>query len=66
MLDVYISKKRHILFQLLVLFFSYFGAYAQDTKFIPDIEKIYLHTDRSTYFMGEDLWYKAYVVRATN
>ena len=64
--DVFISQKKHILFQLLVLLFSYFGAYAQDTKSAPEIEKIYLHTDRTTYFMGEDLWYKAYVVRASN
>lgn len=39
---------------------------AQDKKDISDIEKAYLHTDRSTYFMGEDLWYKAYNVRASN
>ncbi len=39
---------------------------AQDKSSISDIEKIYIHTDRSTYFMGEDLWYKAYNVRASN
>ncbi|RVT74938.1 hypothetical protein EOD40_12250 [Flavobacterium sufflavum] len=39
---------------------------AQDKKSISDIEKVYLHTDRSTYFVGEDLWYKAYNVRASN
>jgi len=39
---------------------------AQDKKTAVDIEKTYLHTDRSTYFMGEDIWYKAYNVRASN
>ncbi|RVT74937.1 hypothetical protein EOD40_12245 [Flavobacterium sufflavum] len=39
---------------------------AQDKKNISDIEKVYLHTDRSTYFVGEDLWYKAYNVSASN
>ena len=39
---------------------------AQDIKTIPDIEKIYLHTDNSRYFMGENLYYKAYDVRASN
>ncbi|MBQ0074532.1 MAG: hypothetical protein KBT34_10085 [Prevotella sp.] len=27
-------------------------------------EKVYLHTDNSMYFVGDTLWYKAYVVRA--
>ena len=27
-------------------------------------EKIYIHTDNSAYFVGDTLWYKAYVVRA--
>ncbi len=39
---------------------------AQDKKTIADIEKVYLHTDRSRYYIGEDLWYKAYNVRAYN
>lgn len=29
-------------------------------------EKIYVHTDNSCYFVGDTLWYKAYVVRADN
>ncbi len=29
-------------------------------------EKVFLHTDNSCYFVGDTLWYKAYVVRADN
>ncbi|MDO4171505.1 MAG: hypothetical protein Q4E63_00390 [Prevotellaceae bacterium] len=29
-------------------------------------EKVYVHTDNSAYFIGDTLWYKAYVVRADN
>ncbi len=27
-------------------------------------EKVYVHTDNTCYFVGDTLWYKAYVVRA--
>ena len=27
-------------------------------------EKVYIHTDNKCYFVGDTLWYKAYVVRA--
>ena len=27
-------------------------------------EKVYVHTDNMCYFVGDTLWYKAYVVRA--
>ena len=27
-------------------------------------EKVYIHTDNQCYFVGDTLWYKAYVVRA--
>jgi hypothetical protein len=29
-------------------------------------EKVYIHTDNECYFVGDTLWYKAYVVRADN
>ena len=29
-------------------------------------EKVFIHTDNSCYFVGDTLWYKAYVVRADN
>ena len=29
-------------------------------------EKIYVHTDNECYFVGDTLWYKAYVLRADN
>lgn len=29
-------------------------------------EKVYIHTDNSMYFIGDTLWYKAYVMRSDN
>ena len=29
-------------------------------------EKVYVHTDNTCYFIGDTLWYKAYVLRADN
>lgn len=30
------------------------------------IEKVYLHTDRSTYYPSENIWFKAYIVDASD
>jgi hypothetical protein len=30
------------------------------------IEKVYLHTDRNTYFPGDDIWFKACLIDATD
>lgn len=55
---------------IISIFFLFFVAIgfinAQSENPVPDIEKVYLHTDRSTYIIGEDLWYKAYSVFAYN
>jgi hypothetical protein len=32
---------------------------------LPLIEKVYLHTDRTCYYSGEDLWFKAYLIEAS-
>jgi hypothetical protein len=30
------------------------------------IEKVYLHTDRHTYYPGDDIWFKAYLIDASD
>lgn len=30
------------------------------------IEKVYLHTDRNYYFLGDDIWFKAYLIDASD
>jgi hypothetical protein len=64
MLEVFYKNRRIFYFLFLVLPSVFLQA--QRKKDISNIEKIYVHTDRSTYFIGEDLWYKAYNVRASN
>ena len=66
MIEASVCCKKPVWFCLFGLFFTIFLVRAQNPKSISEIEKIYLHTDRTTYFTGEDLWYKAYVVRASN
>ncbi|OYX85584.1 MAG: hypothetical protein B7Y83_04235 [Flavobacteriales bacterium 32-34-25] len=66
MFESFVRMKIHHLFSFLLVVFSVGFLQAQDKKTVADIEKVYLHTDRSTYFVGEDLWYKAYNVRAYN
>jgi len=35
---------------------------ASDMRAAPGIEKVYLQTDRDYYFLGDTIWYKAYLV----
>ncbi|HUX57003.1 MAG TPA: hypothetical protein VMV77_08520 [Bacteroidales bacterium] len=30
------------------------------------IEKVYLHTDRDSYYLGDDIWFKAYLIDASD
>lgn len=30
------------------------------------VEKVYLHSDRDTYYPGDDLWFKAYLIDASD
>ncbi|APA00347.1 Plug domain-containing protein [Flavobacterium commune] len=54
------------IFSFLCLVLTSVFLQAQDKNTTLDVEKVYLHTDRPTYFLGEDLWYKAYNVKASN
>ncbi|MGQ7944240.1 hypothetical protein [Flavobacterium sp. WC2509] len=66
MIESFTRNKNYRIFCFLWIVLSISFLQAQEKKTIAAIEKIYLHTDRSTYFIGEDLWYKAYAVRAYN
>ena len=39
---------------------------AQRDDSLKIIEKVYLHTDRSTYYPSENIWFKAYIVDASD
>ena len=64
MFKTFIGNKNHRLFCFLWVVLTIGFLHAQDKKSIPDIEKVYLHTDNSRYFIGENLYYKAYNVSA--
>ncbi len=65
-------KTVHLILVLFVLFFIDNGASAQNSKvFQPGneyvtFEKIYLHIDREFYFIGETIWFKAYLLDGQN
>ena len=39
---------------------------SQQTDSLKIIEKVYLHTDRYSYFPGDDIWFKAYLVEGAD
>lgn len=66
MVKAFLENKNCSLLYFFLFVLSTGFLHAQEKKSLTDLEKVYLHTDRSTYFIGEDLWYKAYNVRAYN
>lgn len=39
--------------------------YPQTSDSIKPVEKVYLHTDRDSYYPGDDIWFKAYLIDAS-
>ncbi len=66
MLETFIGNKNHRLLCFFCFVLSFGFLHAQEQKTMPDVEKVYLHTDNSIYFIGDDLFYKAYNVSAKN
>ncbi|PXY47019.1 TonB-dependent receptor [Flavobacterium hydrophilum] len=66
MFKTFTQIKKYNFFYFLCIISACGCLHAQENKTIPDIEKIYLHTDNSRYFIGDDLYYKAYNVRVKN
>ncbi|MET2986461.1 TonB-dependent receptor plug domain-containing protein [Aureibaculum conchae] len=62
-IPIKIGLTKQKLFSFL-LFFSYviLCSYSQTKTINTTKEKIYLHIDKSEYYAGEDVWFKAYLV----
>lgn len=65
-------KKSPKTISLLAFLFAATNLPAQDDSLrarlsnAPIQEKVYLHLDNNSYFLGDTLWYKSYVVKADN
>lgn len=66
MFEVFYRNINRNLFCFFGIVFSIGFLQAQDQKMIPEIEKTYLHTDNSRYFIGDNLYYKAYNIHVSN
>ena len=65
--------KKKVAFPLVLLLFclsasaqQYFDSLLTVSAAKYPLEKIYIQTDRSTYFPGETIWFKAYIISANN
>ena len=64
--------KKYLLISLLILIspriladnLDSLQSYLQEGQQVQ--EKVYVHTDNTCYFVGDTIWYKAYVLRADN
>ena len=66
MLNFLNRETKQLITCFLVCVISILSFHAQENKSIPRLEKVYIHTDRTTYTLGESLWYKVYSVYAYN
>ena len=61
---------RHKLTLVFLFFFIQLNLVAQEKNNTPssilNLEKVYIHTDRTYYNLGETIWYKAYLTNAYN
>lgn len=57
-------KSTALLLFIISLFQPTLQLHAQSSLMLPVQEKVYLHIDNNCYFLGDTLWYKAYVVLA--
>lgn len=60
-------KVKYIVIAILILTSNLFAGKSFAQNFNNDLtERIYIHTDKPLYFPGETIWFKAYLVSATN
>lgn len=70
MKDISTNRLLKLLFPIIILFLYSFSSIQSETekedlKNLNDFrEKVYLHTDKSYYNAGDDLWFKVYLVDA--
>ncbi|MFV0541136.1 MAG: hypothetical protein ACK5MZ_07855 [Aestuariibaculum sp.] len=62
----HLNRQGSLFFKFFFIFIPILVINAQHRDWDSNIEKIYIHTDRDHYTIGETLWYKAYSVLAQN
>ncbi len=72
----FLPDRKMTIFNLLLTLNLLFhpSSFSRDGNSIPEItndsvltiEKVYIHTDRTYYYPGDDIWFKAYLIDASN